>query len=282
MSHPPAGQSGRSNRGLLGSPVRLAILAAGVLVLAVAAYGGWYLFLRPAGPPPVDIATLPLASPTPAATVAAPSAIPASGTASTSTSPSAAPSATTGAGSASLDGTWKVDPSIGSGDTGSFVGYRVQEQLAGIGANTAVGRTAAVTGTFTLAGSSIAAATFTADLTGLRSDDQRRDGVLRRQGLETDTFPTATFTLSTPIDLGSAPADGAIVSVQATGQLALHGQTRSVHVPLKARLSGGVIAVTGSLPITFADYGIQAPTSFAVLSIANQGTMELQLMFARG
>jgi len=52
-------------------------------------------------------------------------------------------------------------------------------------------------------------------------------------------------------------------------------------VPLSARLSGGVIAVTGSLPIVFADYGIQKPSSFIVLSIADQGTMELQLMFTK-
>ena len=71
------------------------------------------------------------------------------------------------------------------------------------------------------------------------------------------------------------------VTVQATGDLTLHGQTRRVQVPLSARLSGGVIAVTGSLPIVFADYGIQKPSSFIVLSIADQGTMELQLMFTK-
>ena len=60
---------------------------------------------------------------------------------------------------ATADGTWKVDTSIGSfaDNTSSFVGYRVQEQLAGIGANKAVGRTPDVSGTLTLSGTTVTA-----------------------------------------------------------------------------------------------------------------------------
>ncbi len=67
--------------------------------------------------------------------------------------------------------------------------------------------------------------------------------------------------------------------MQATGELTLHGQTGTVQIALAARLSGEVIAVTGSLPITFADYGITPPTSLMALSVQDHGTMELQLMF---
>ena len=49
-------------------------------------------------------------------------------------------------------------------------------------------------------------------------------------------------------------------------------------VALKARLVGSVIEVTGSLPITFSDYGITPPTSFIALSVSDTGTMELQLL----
>ena len=55
-----------------------------------------------------------------------------------------------------------------------------------------------------------------------------------------------------------------------------------MQIPLTARLSGSVIEVTGSLEIAFADYGIEKPTSFLVLSIADTGTMELQLFLSRG
>ena len=80
-------------------------------------------------------------------------------------SPSPAPVASTAPGSASsLDGTWTVDPSIGSFDyaagdfSGSWVGYRAQEELVGVGGVEAVGRTPDVTGSITLAGTTLTAA----------------------------------------------------------------------------------------------------------------------------
>ena len=239
----------------------VAIVLAGLILIA--GYGAWYLFLRPAGPAAVGSSALPV----PSSAVASASATAASS------------SAGQGGG---IDGTWKVDPSIqGSDGSTSFVGYRVQEELAGFGANTAVGRTSAVSGSMTIAGTQVTDATFEADLTGLTSDDRNRDRQLGNQGIQTNQFPSATFKLTSPIDLGSVPADGQEVSVTAKGQLTLHGVTKDVEIPLKAKLSGDVIVVGGSLPITFADYGIDKPNSFKVLSIDDTGTMELQLFFTK-
>ena len=122
---------------------------------------------------------------------------------------------------------------------------------------------------------------FTADLTTLKSDDDRRDGQLRRQGIQTGQFPNATFKLTSPIDFGAVPADGQAVSVTATGDFTLHGVTKSVEIPLQAKRSADVIVVTGSLPIVFADYDIQKPNSFSVLSIDDSGIMEFQLLFTK-
>lgn len=238
-------------------------IAAAVVVAALigGGFGIWYLFLRPAGPAAVADATLP---PVPTSTAAGATAKP--------------------IGSGGIDGTWNVDTSIGTftgiDDTsGNFVGYRVQEQLAGIGANTAVGRTPKVGGSLTIAGTKVTAVEISADLTALKSDDNNRDGRLRDQGIETGQFPKATFKLTTPIDLGTVPADGKEIAATASGQLTLHGVTKEVQIALKAKLSGSTIVVTGSLPIVFADYSIQKPESFKVLSIDDHGTMELQLFF---
>jgi polyisoprenoid-binding protein YceI len=182
---------------------------------------------------------------------------------------------------ASFDGTWRVNGGLGSMEdfSGSWVGYRVQEQLAGVGGHTAVGRTPRVTGSLTLAGSTISAVSITADLTVLASDSSQRDDQLRRQSIETDSFPTATFKLTKPIDLGSLPADGTTVSATASGDLTIHGVTRSVQISLQAQRRGGIIAVAGSLPIVFGDYGFQGPSSVAVVSVNDHGTMELHLLF---
>jgi len=251
----------------------LAIVAVLLAVGAAAAAGAWYLFVRPAAPGVVGLAVLPTATPGAGASAETNGADPTAATAET-----AAPASPT-----TLDGTWSVDPAIGSFDdfSGSFVGYRVQEELAGIGAATAVGRTPDVNGTLTLDGTTIAEVAIEADLTTLQSDSSMRDGQLGRQGLETDQFPTATFAPTEPIELQAVPADGEAIQVTAVGDLTLHGATNRVTIPLEARLSGGVVTVVGSLPIAFGDYGMTAPESFRVLSIDENGEMEFQLHFTQ-
>jgi polyisoprenoid-binding protein YceI len=165
--------------------------------------------------------------------------------------------------------------------SGSFAGYRVREELARVGATEAVGRTPDVTGSITIQGTSVTAAAISADLTTLRSDEANRDRQLSRQALETSQFPTASFTLTAPIELGAIPAEGQVLDLTLHGDLALHGVTRSVDIPVQARLAGGVITVAGSLPIVFADYGIQPPKAVVVLSVEDHGVMEFQLQLTR-
>jgi polyisoprenoid-binding protein YceI len=180
-----------------------------------------------------------------------------------------------------LDGTWHVDQSIGSFNdfTSSFAGFRVQEELAGIGAKTAVGRTPKVTGTMTIADDVVPNASFDVDMTTLTTDDSRRDSAIRTQAIETARFPKATFVLTQPIKLGSLPADGEQIEVNATGSLTLHGVTKTVTIPLQAQRKGDVIAVVGSLEVPFSDYSISQPRAAAVLSVDDKGTLEVQLFF---
>lgn len=175
----------------------------------------------------------------------------------------------------SFDGTWTVK----QGD--SLVGYRVQEQFAFLDApSEAAGRTTAVEGTMDISGTTIQSAEITADLSQLRSDKTMRDERMRTMGLETDSFPDATFSLTSPIDLGSKPAEGEVVRAQAKGDLTLHGVTNQVTIPLKARYVGGTIEVVGSLPIAFSDYDI-TPPSVGPVTVEDHGTMELQLSFVK-
>lgn len=248
------------------SPLTLAIIGLVVLGGIAAAAGLGYLLLRAAPPAPVG-----QASQNPASSAAA--------------TPAPLPSGSTSTiGPGGLDGTWTIDQTIGSFSdfSDSFVGYRVNETFTNQKANTAVGRTPQVTGTLTLAGTSITSVDVAADLTRLKSDDDRRDGQLGRQAIQTDQFPTATFKLTTPIELSAVPPEGEKLTATATGELTLHGVTKPVEVPIHAELHGDVVTVTGSIEILFADYGIEQPTSFLVLSIEDHGIMEFQLHFRHG
>jgi polyisoprenoid-binding protein YceI len=181
-------------------------------------------------------------------------------------------------------GNWTVDTSVGQFDfensTGTFVGFRVNEQLSGIGSTTAVGRTPAVSGTMAIDGTKLTTATISADMTALTTNNSRRDGPAR-QALGTSQFPAATFVLTSPIDLGDAAKTGAQTKVTATGDLTVHGVTKSVQFPLEAQLTGNTIVVVGSLDVVFSDFGISAPTAPIVLSVDDHGQIELQLFFHR-
>jgi polyisoprenoid-binding protein YceI len=152
---------------------------------------------------------------------------------------------------------------------GSFVGYRVDETLIGIGLNTAVGRTEAVKGVAAVAGGRIVAARFEIETGTLRSDEARRDEALRLRGLETDRYPKAGFVLGEPVEI--APR------FTARGRLTLHGRTRSVRVRLQSRRSGVGLDLVGSTPIEFADYGMEPPSVAGVASVRDHGRMEVRL-----
>jgi polyisoprenoid-binding protein YceI len=240
----PASRRPHGHRNLL--LVAIGIVA--VVAVAAGGYGLWFILIGPSSPASVT-AAFPAG-----ADVAAP---------------------------ATLDGSWTVNTTLGSTDAGtsSFAGYRVQEQLVGVGGHTAVGRTTKISGSMTLTGSVVSNVQVTVDLTALKSDQDNRDNQLKRQAIETDTYPTATFKTTQPIDLGTLPADGKTVGVNASGDFTLHGVTRSVTIALQAARQGGIIAVAGSLAILFSDYSVQKPSSFSVLSVDDHGTMELHLLF---
>ncbi len=194
-----------------------------------------------------------------------------------------------GSGGATTDGdvsgTWTVDTTIGEfsyeDSTGTFAGFRVAEELSGVGSVTAVGRTPEVSGTLEIDGTTVRAATITADMSALTTDDSRRDG-RTRGALETDQFPEATFVLTSPIDLGAEATAGDPVAVEAPGDLTIHGVTKPVTFPLVAQLVDGTVVVTGSLDVVFADYGVELPSAPIVLSIEDNGQIELQLFFTQG
>jgi polyisoprenoid-binding protein YceI len=269
----PEPRQPRSDDGLPWIRTILLTLIVAALIVGIPAI--WYIFLRPAGPPPVGTGApvIPVVS-SPAATgTAAPAVV-------TEPPATALPVGT-------LDGTWSVNPAIGSFDydsgdfSGSWVGYRVQEELVSVGGATAVGRTPKVTGSLTIDGSTITEASFEADLASLESDESMRDRQLRSQGIQTDEFPTATFVLTEPIELGTLPAVGDDIELTAVGDLTIHGVTQSVSIPLHAALHDGVIAAVGSLTFSWDHFGMERPTAQRVLSLADDVTMETQLFFSK-
>jgi len=238
---------------------------AGVALLVVAGFAVWYFALRDDGPAAVSTESALQALEQATATTAS----------GNSGGTPAASARTPVAGSDELDGAWKVDTSLGS-----FVGYRVKEELANIGGTTAVGRTAGVKGDVTIADGRATAATITADMTKLRSQESARDGQLRNQGIEYAKFPTSEFKLSST-NIPDSVEDGETATVTLNGSLTLHGVTKDISMPAEVTLKDGVLVVVGEVEVQFADYAIQKPNAARVVSMEDKGTIEVQLFFTK-
>jgi polyisoprenoid-binding protein YceI len=222
----------------------------GIPVLLVVIFvGGPFVyinFIKDDAPPPLNLATVTTTKPDPATS---------------STNPTAA----------SVDGEYTVKSGT--------VGYRVTEVLFGQTAD-AAGRTNAVTGDLTMNGTTAEAASFTADLTTLKSDQTNRDNQVQGRIMNTAEFPNATFKLTSPITLASIPADLVTVKAKATGDLTLRGVTKSVTFDVTARRNGETIEVNGSIPITWSDYSIPAPSG-GPAQVQDRGQIEFLITFKK-
>jgi polyisoprenoid-binding protein YceI len=132
----------------------------------------------------------------------------------------------------------------------------------------------------TIAGNQVTAAEFTVDMTKITTNAANRDRRVQ-SALETDRFPEATFTLTSPIDLGPDAATGAEVKATAKGDLTIHGVTKAVEFPLEAKLVDGTVVVVGSLDVEFSDFDVEVPSAPIVLSVEDHGVLELQLLLTR-
>jgi polyisoprenoid-binding protein YceI len=230
----------------------LAWLAGAAVAVVVLAVGGAFVYIHfISGPAPAPLSLKNLKTAGPASASA--------GTASAR-------------GPAVLAGRWHVT-------SGSVVGYRVNEVLAGQN-NVAVGRTGEVSGTMTISGSTVTAASFTVQMATVKSDESERDVQFNGRIMDTAQYPTGTLTLTAPIDLAPVPAAGVIRGYHAAGELTLHGHTRRVSFTLEAEHTAGAIDVSGSIPVLFSDWGISNPSFAPFVTTQNHGELEFLIRFA--
>lgn len=171
-----------------------------------------------------------------------------------------------------LEGTWVVAE-------GSQVGYRVKEILFGQEAE-AVGRTSEVTGSFTIDGDALTQGSFEVDMASITSDQSRRDGQYRGRIMEVETYPTATFELTEPLNLSGISLEQTQGEATATGNLTAHGVTNEVTFDIQGVRSGSQIQITGSIPIVFADYNIDNPSG-GPAQTEDSGLMEFAINFEK-
>jgi polyisoprenoid-binding protein YceI len=170
-----------------------------------------------------------------------------------------------------LDGTWQVT-------SGSVAGFRIEQSVLGLTSDV-VGRTEDITGIVVIADGHVTTASLRINLLALTSGGEPAPQF--GTSLDTQDYPDATVVLARPVAFDDQFASGTI-TVTAAGQLTLHGATRTVTVPLSARRNAASVEVVGSIPVTFADWGIPRPNGYGILgSLADHGAAEFLLVLHR-
>jgi polyisoprenoid-binding protein YceI len=207
---------------------------------------------------------------------------PSSTNAPTSTAPSTstAPATTAPAPATAAGATGGVTLILDS--SASQASYRARESLVGRALpNEAVGTTRSVSGTIVLdSGGQVVAdqSSVTVDLSGLQSDESRRDNFIKGNTLNVRQFPTATFVPRSVANLpGPLPTSGQ-ANFQLNGDLTVRGVTRPVSWQVTANFSPASVSGNATTSVQMTDFGMTPPKAGPVLSIEDQ--LGLELVFA--
>lgn len=169
--------------------------------------------------------------------------------------------------------------------TGTEARYQVRELLA---ANTiendVVGKTAAVTGGISRdkSGKVVAAESkITIDLTGLKTDRERRDGYVQRNTLETAKYPNAEFVVTEITGLpAKLPTRGAF-SFTLVGDLTLKGVTKPTTWTVTATATRAGMTGTATTKFTFSEFGIAVPRVPVVARVDDPIQLQLDFNFVK-
>lgn len=176
-----------------------------------------------------------------------------------------------------INGQWSVFP--GTAPNQGAAGYTVHEILNGASV-TVVGSTGEVSGSATVEADKLTAAGITVQVASIATDNSRRDGQFVGNVMSASNFPTATFALDGPVDLSGVPRDGTTATVTTNGTLTLRGATRPVAVDIEVLHSGDSLIASGSIPVTWADFGVQPP-SLGFVTVDGSGTVDFLVSLRR-
>jgi polyisoprenoid-binding protein YceI len=169
--------------------------------------------------------------------------------------------------------------------TGNEARYRVRERLASMELPyDAVGKTRDISGAIVIDASGRlvpSQSRVVVKVTGLSSDQERRDGMVQRRLLETAKYPEVVLEPTALRGLtGPLPTTGTR-SFEMVGNLTLRGVTRPTVWTVTAHFNGERVTGSAVTSFTFQDFQLQKPSVPVVLSLADQLKLEYDFTLVR-
>jgi polyisoprenoid-binding protein YceI len=104
------------------------------------------------------------------------------------------------------------------------------------------------------------------DAASLDTDNSTRDGIMREDHLETAKFPAIDFVLK---QVEGMRRQSGGWEFGARGTLSLHGVSREIFLPVRARPAEGGVRLTAEMPLKMTDYRIRIP-KFLFFTVEDQ------------
>ena len=157
--------------------------------------------------------------------------------------------------------------------------YRVQEELAQVGATEAVGETQAIIGqvAFGADGLPLPCSRFDVDLRTLQSDQAKRDNYLYNNTLEAEKYPLATFVLRGIEGIAAPLADGEETTLTLIGDLTLRDVTKVVAWEATVTKEGDALTGAAATVFEMPEFSITPPSVPVVLSLDETVRLEIDL-----
>ncbi len=149
---------------------------------------------------------------------------------------------------------------------------------------TAIGATSQVQGGMTLNYDDPAASEFdpfVVDISTLRSDRSQRDRAIRRQWLESSTYPLAVFDVREVRNFPADPQEGEPIAFQLAGDMTVKETTQEVVWEVTATLEGDRLSGTATLATTLESFNIPVPSIANILRVTDGITLTLDFVMAR-
>ncbi|MHB2251502.1 YceI family protein [Corynebacterium aurimucosum] len=176
-----------------------------------------------------------------------------------------------------VNGEWHV--AQGTAYNHTSAGFTIDEILPA-DKRTTSGSTKHVTGQATIKDGTVEEARIAVDMASLTTDKKVRDQNMKTKLFEVTKYPESTFTLTEPADVSAVPDDGSVVTVPLTGDLTIHGETKSVSQDFQVVRDGDTIILGGDIPISRLDFGIETPEMIAA-RISETGEINVRVTFEK-
>ncbi len=116
------------------------------------------------------------------------------------------------------------------------------------------------------------------DLTGLKTDQSRRDKWIQEKGPTFLKYPTATFVAK---EIRNAPAsyqEGQEVSFQLAGDLTIRDITHPAVFDVKAKLENDTLTGEATTQIKMSDFGIEPPSFAQTLTVGDDVIIKAEIV----